>query len=227
MTSLTSLNGGSARQAASRQVKTVAAIAQVTPSTLGTGIIVLVVGPSGAGKDTLIRMASDRLAGAPGIRFVRRQVTRKADPSLEDHDALDAAAFAAVEARGAFALTWSANGLSYGIPSSVDTWFMAGDVVVANVSRTVISTAAAKYGRVVVVHVTAPLGVLAARLSGRGRETAGGIGARLARAGMALPNVPALLEIENVGDPARAAAALEELLHALRRLAPGERGRAG
>jgi ribose 1,5-bisphosphokinase len=116
-----------------------------------------VVGPSGAGKDTLLAAARERLAGDPRIVFIRRAITRPAEAGGEDHEALDEAAFALREAAGGFALSWRAHGLAYGIPRRIEADLAAGRVVVANLSRTVLAEAARRYKTRVVV-VTAPRG---------------------------------------------------------------------
>ncbi len=56
-------------------------------------VLVLVVGPSGAGKDTLIAKAHDALRDDLRFTFVRRVVTRNAVAALEDHTTMDEAAF--------------------------------------------------------------------------------------------------------------------------------------
>jgi ABC-type phosphate/phosphonate transport system ATPase subunit len=61
-------------------------------------MLVAVVGPSGAGKDTLMEAARLRLEGRPGFRFARRVITRPADAGGEEHEALDRAAFLARQA---------------------------------------------------------------------------------------------------------------------------------
>ncbi|HET6184622.1 MAG TPA: phosphonate metabolism protein/1,5-bisphosphokinase (PRPP-forming) PhnN [Acetobacteraceae bacterium] len=145
------------------------------------GTLVLVVGPSGAGKDTLLAHARRALAGDARFRFVRRVITRPAEAGGEEHDAVNAAEFA----RRRFALSWQAHGLSYGVPEDVADDLRAGRVVVANVSRAVVAEAALRFP-VRLIEVTAPASVLAARLAARGREAAGDIAARLARR-VALP----------------------------------------
>lgn len=90
------------------------------------GRLVLVVGPSGAGKDTLMRLAQEQLRDDRRFIFVRRVITRKADAALEDHDTMSEAAFAAAEAAGAFMLSWRAHGLGYGLPRSVADEIAAG-----------------------------------------------------------------------------------------------------
>ena len=139
-------------------------------------MLVLVVGPSGAGKDTLLDAARTKLAGDPRFRFVRRVITRPAEAGGEAHEAVTEAEFAARE----FALSWGAHGLRYGIPANIADDLEAGRVVVANVSRGAIAEAARRFP-VRVIEVTAPAEVLAARLAARGRETGADIAARLAR----------------------------------------------
>src|ERR1700722_2476878 len=98
----------------------------------GPGCLVLVVGPSGAGKDTLISIAAARLGAKTRIAFGRRIVTREAD-STEDHDSLTHEAFDAAQARGEFALAWRAHGHSYGVPHAALRRLAAGDTLVFNV----------------------------------------------------------------------------------------------
>jgi phosphonate metabolism protein PhnN/1,5-bisphosphokinase (PRPP-forming) len=171
-------------------------------------MLVLVVGPSGAGKDTLMEAARALIGPDPRLRFVRRDITRPADAGGEDHIAVDAASFAARRATGAYALHWEAHGLGYGIPADIAADLAAGRAVVANVSRGVIAEAAARFPTMV-LEITASPAVLAARLAARGRETAADIAARLARA-VALPvGVPVIrvLNDRSVGEGAAAVAA--------------------
>jgi ribose 1,5-bisphosphokinase len=145
------------------------------------GAFVAVVGPSGAGKDTLIIHAREMLADEPQVDFVRRVITRPSDGQTEDHDTLADAEFIEAEAEGAFALAWEAHGLRYGLPASIDRAIENGQVAVANVSRGALPALRERYANVAVVEVTADPEVLAARLAGRGRESRGEILARLAR----------------------------------------------
>ena len=156
-------------------------------------MLIAVVGPSGAGKDTLMGAARAHLADDPRFVFVRRAITRPAEAGGEAHEALTPEAFAARQAAGGFCLAWQAHGLSYGIPRSVEDDLAAGRVVVANLSRGVLVEAASRFP-LLVVNITAPVAVLAARLVARGRESEADITARLARevplpAGLALATV--------------------------------------
>jgi ribose 1,5-bisphosphokinase len=145
------------------------------------GAFIAVVGPSGAGKDTLIAHAKAALADEPQVDFVRRVITRPCDGETEEHDTMADAEFVEAEAEGAFALAWQAHGLHYGLPASVDRAIESGHVAVANVSRGALPALRERYANVAVVEVTADPEILAARLAGRGRESRGEILARLAR----------------------------------------------
>ncbi len=143
-------------------------------------MLVAVVGPSGAGKDTLIAGARARLGPDPRFRFVRRGITRPASAGGEDHEALDRDAFLRRRNAGGFSLWWEAHGLLYGIPRDIEADLAAGRCVVANLSRRALPEAGARYP-MLVLEITAPPAVLAARLAARGREDADTIAARLAR----------------------------------------------
>ncbi len=168
------------------------------------GVFVLVVGPSGAGKDTLIALVREALAGDARFRFPRRVVTRESGDH-EAHDTLDAAAFDAAEREGAFCLAWRAHGLGYGIPKAAETEARKGAVVVCNVSRTVIAAARESLPGVSVVEVTAPPEVLEARVAARRRD---GDGDPKARTRRVVERAAADLVIVNTGAPETGAARL-------------------
>jgi ribose 1,5-bisphosphokinase len=147
---------------------------------IGPGRLVLVVGPSGAGKDTLLRLAQAACSEDQGIIFPRRVVTREAS-AAENNRQMSADAFEGAAAQGAFAVTWRAHGHAYGLPRSIDDDIRAGRTVVANVSRTVISALRRAYAHVTVIAITAPAEVLAERIAVRQRGSDGNIAERVAR----------------------------------------------
>ena len=63
------------------------------------GTLILVIGPSGAGKDSIIAGAAERLRDDKRILFARRVITRPAHAGGENHLAVSAGEFA--EWRGA------------------------------------------------------------------------------------------------------------------------------
>lgn len=166
---------------------------------MSEGALVLVVGPSGAGKDTLLGAAKSALAADHRFTFPRRVVTREAMVELEDHDSIDRTEFGRQKQRGAYALDWEAHGLCYGVPAAIDAAMVAGRVVVVNTSRRVIERAVEKYPNCHVLVVTAAPEIRAKRLSGRGRETADEVAARLAREGAPVPDGIGAVMIDNSG----------------------------
>jgi ribose 1,5-bisphosphokinase len=164
------------------------------------GKLVLVVGPSGAGKDTLMRKARKLLANDQRFVFARRVITRPADAETEDHDSMTPEAFAEAEAGGAFALSWEAHGLKYGIPISIEEDLRAGRTVIANGSRRMLIEALTNYPDAMVAVVDAPLEVRAARLAERGREDVATIAERLGREGGPVPAGAVVVPIDNSGE---------------------------
>ncbi len=147
---------------------------------IGPGRLVLVVGPSGAGKDTLLSLAQAACAEDADIVFPRRIVTRESS-AAEDNVAVRPDEFRAALARGDFAVHWEAHGHAYALPLGINDDIRAGRTVVVNVSRTVVAGLRDAYAEVVVVAITAPPEVLAARLASRARRSDGDIGDRLGR----------------------------------------------
>ena len=169
-------------------------------------MIFAVVGPSGAGKDTLIRGA---LAQRPDLRLVRRVITRPTEAGSEDFEGVTPDDFARRQTQGDFTLHWEAHGLSYGIPKAqIDG---PGDVIF-NGSRAALPLAVKAFPSLRVILVTAPDAILAARLAGRGRESAADIEARLKRAAFTLPEG---ITAETVLNDSTAEAGIARLLAAL------------
>jgi ribose 1,5-bisphosphokinase len=147
---------------------------------IGPGRLILVVGPSGAGKDTLLGLAKAACADDSEIVFPRRVITREASAS-EDNEEVSAGTFQEAVERGQFAVHWEAHGHRYALSRAIDDDIRAGRTVVANVSRIVIAKMRRAYAAVVVVQVTAPPNVLAERIALRARSSDGRLGQRLNR----------------------------------------------
>jgi ribose 1,5-bisphosphokinase len=174
------------------------------PAGIGPGRLVLVVGPSGAGKDTLIGRAQAACAHDGNIVFPRRVVTREAS-AFEDNEQLSLDGFRQAQAKGDFAVHWEAHGHCYALSRAIEDDIRAGRTVVANVSRTVVEVMRRAYVDVVVVSITAPPEILAERLAARARSSDGQIGQRLGRAidsASAVPDVT-IINVGSVEDHAR------------------------
>ncbi len=186
------------------------------------GRLVVVVGPSGAGKDTLIGYAARRLAGSPDLVFVRRVITRDGDAGGEDHDAVSKETFEDMAQAGSFAISWNAHGLRYGIPAETPGHIAAGRLAIANGSRSALPHFRTAFPSMVVVNITAGPEVLAARLEARGRETREEILRRLQRAPPAISGDFEVVTIDNSGSLDEAG---EAMVAVLKRYLPVSAGR--
>ena len=181
----------------------------LTPSSKSTaesGLLVLVVGPSGVGKDTLLDGARSALADDDRFVFARREITRPAGAGGEDHFEVDDVRFS--EREGYYALSWRANGLAYGVPADIAGDLALGRTIVVNGSRAIVGEARSRFPGIRVILVDADRDLLARRLAERGRETAAEIAARLERA----PDVDLsggdVMVVRNDGTPAEGVALL-------------------
>jgi phosphonate metabolism protein PhnN/1,5-bisphosphokinase (PRPP-forming) len=167
-----------------------------------------VVGPSGAGKDTLL---SGAIAADPALHWARRVITRPETAGGEPFEGVTEAEFTTRLARGDFALNWDAHSLSYGVPFAQ---LPQGRDVILNGSRAAISQARAAFPSLRVINITAPVTVLADRLAARGRESRADIAARLSRADLSLPGDLPVIEIVNDATPAQGVVRLLQALRA-------------
>lgn len=166
----------------------------------GTGAMIVVVGPSGAGKDSVIDYAMARLkTTSVEVELVRRVITRAQDAGGEDHEAISTDAFRACAERGAFAVHWEAHGLHYGIPAACHAKLEEGRTLVANGSRAVLDRFREAFPRVAVVNIVASPEVIAARLIARARESEAEIRRRLDRQVPDIDGDPHLTTIDNSG----------------------------
>ena len=179
--------------------------------------LIYVMGPSGAGKDSLLGFARTRLV-TDGVVFAHRYITRP-DGGGENHIALTEAEFELRSRHGLFALQWRSHALRYGIGVEIDQWLARGCTVVVNGSRAYVGEALARYPRMTLVHVEAAPEVLAERLAMRGRETPEQIAARLAR--QAPFEVPAGASLARIDNSGRLADAGEAFIEVVCRVAAG------
>ena len=187
--------------------------------------IVYVMGPSGAGKDSVLERARGMLSVEAPVAFAHRYITRPADVGGENHVALSRAEFALRRAHGLFAFHWQAHGNDYGIGREIEAWRAAGLTVVVSGSREHYEKIAGSDAELHPVLITAALDKLRARLSARGRETTAATASRLARSEAYTVSDARLVTIVNDGALDAAAEAFVRLLATLR-YSPGVRRRA-
>jgi phosphonate metabolism protein PhnN/1,5-bisphosphokinase (PRPP-forming) len=174
----------------------------------GSERLIVVVGPSGAGKDSVLRAWLLGLDATERPHRARRTITRPADDASEDHEPVTEAAFDALLRDGAFAFTWAAHGLRYGVRHSELQALRRGGWVVMNGSRRHLPQLLSGAPGCRVVEITAPEAVRAQRIAQRGREHGAQLRERLEREAPATAIEPAL-RIVNAGDLREAAAALQ------------------
>ncbi|MFZ5780602.1 MAG: phosphonate metabolism protein/1,5-bisphosphokinase (PRPP-forming) PhnN [Pseudomonadota bacterium] len=187
--------------------------------------LVYVMGPSGAGKDSVLAQVRRMLPGDAPIAFAHRYITRPADIGGENHVALSRTEFALRRSHGLFAFHWHAHGNDYGIGWEIQGWRAAGLTVVVSGSREHYERVAADDPGLQPVLITAPTGQIAARLKARGRETAEDAARRLARGQALAVSDPRMVTIVNDRTLDAAAEAFVRLLARLQH-SPGDRRRA-
>ena len=153
--------------------------AQPLPAIADARRLIVVVGPSGAGKDSVLRGWREALGPAAPL-FAQRVITRAPD-ATEAHEAVTGGDFAGMRSRGLLATWWQAHGLDYGVRWQQLQPLAQGRWVVLNGSRAHLPALRAQAPGLRVVEVSAPAPVLAERLAARAREDASAREGRLAR----------------------------------------------
>ena len=151
------------------------------------GRLIYVVGPSGAGKDSVLEYARTRLDANAGIIFARRFITREPIVGGEQHIPVSASDFERIRIQGYFSLYWDANGLRYGIGNEIQIWMSLGFHVVVNGSREYLPKAIEQYPDTLIICITAPVETIRNRLHQRARESIEEIEKRIKRASMLTP----------------------------------------
>jgi ribose 1,5-bisphosphokinase len=145
--------------------------------------LIVVVGPSGAGKDSVLRAWANlrNQDDAAAVHQAQRVITRPSGADAEQHEAVSPQDFSALRKNGAFAIAWQAHGLEYGVRHRALAPLAAGAWVVLNGSRAHLPSLRAQAPRLRLVEITASPAVRAQRLAGRRREDATAMAGRLRR----------------------------------------------
>jgi ribose 1,5-bisphosphokinase len=183
------------------------------------------MGPSGAGKDSVLGRARAMLSIDLPVVFAHRYITRPHDIGGENHVALSPSEFALRRAHGLFAFHWQAHGNDYGIGHEIEAWRNAGLAVVVSGSREHFRTMDGIDKDTVPVLITAPAERLKERLRKRGREDGAEAAERLQRGLAHDLDVAGAVTITNDGALDEAAEAFVRLLATLRH-SPAVRRRA-
>lgn len=136
--------------------------------------IILIVGASGVGKDTLIKEAKKDLKKE--FNFVRRYITRKPDKSEKNYF-LENSAFELLKENDFFISSWSAHENFYGISKNS----IKNKTNIISISRSKIEDFEKNFKNVYVINITLDEKILKKRLIKRGRESIEEIKKRLDR----------------------------------------------
>ncbi|MEO0547628.1 MAG: phosphonate metabolism protein/1,5-bisphosphokinase (PRPP-forming) PhnN [Pseudomonadota bacterium] len=178
----------------------------------GSGCLIMVVGPSGVGKDTLMLAAKTLLQHESNISFPHRLITRESDAQYEDHGSITMAEFEALCTEGLAPVYWQAHGHGYVIPQSVLDAVQAGECCVMNGSRGALDQARVAFPRAYAVLIDLDRRNLETRISDRGREQGDEAKRRLDRKQPDLSGVKGVQRLVNNGTVEEGAHRLADLI---------------
>jgi len=180
------------------------------------GSLIVVVGPSGSGKDSLLAAVGKHYVDNVGVKIVQRVITRPADAGHEPHRPMTKDEFLAARERGEFAVTWGAHSLHYGVPVHVHQWLAEGRVAILNGSRAAMDNIRQVFPSSRTVLVSVDESTLASRLVNRARENSSDISSRLGRKPDMLLREGLDIEIDNSGELQTAAKQLLDYIDSVR-----------
>ena len=162
--------------------------------------VFLIIGNSGAGKDTVIDEVLRRFPPHYMKLQVPKRVITRQSSDTEKFEPVDTETFYKLRESGEFILEWESYEHFYGIRREVLDWLDAGHPVLLNVSRNVVQTAREKFPDVRVIFIRVPLDVTADRIIERGRESYKEVLNRVVRAQEHQDYEGADLIVDNVGN---------------------------
>ena len=162
------------------------------------GRLFYVVGPSGAGKDSLLQWVSTRLPEDHHIHFAQRVITRACHDS-EDHHPVTQEQFWQQAAAGEFCMHWQANQLHYGIRRDIEARLRCGQDVVVNGSREYIPQLRLRFPEAQIIWIEADPTLIQERITRRQRESGAALLHRIQRAGQFTADADYLHKIDNSG----------------------------
>ncbi|MFM9993554.1 MAG: phosphonate metabolism protein/1,5-bisphosphokinase (PRPP-forming) PhnN [Burkholderiaceae bacterium] len=165
-----------------------------------SGKIIYVIGPSGAGKDSLMKWVLQHKSASMNFHWAKRIVTRHPTEGEGTDEYVSAESFEKLLSSHMLAMHWSAHDIEYGILKSDLLCIESDTMVFINGSRSYLSQAIELFPKLCAVHITASAKTLEQRLYQRARESQDKILARLSRPELARPdlNIP-WLEMLNEG----------------------------
>jgi ribose 1,5-bisphosphokinase len=164
------------------------------------GLLVLVVGNSGSGKDSIMKGVKERFPSELKSLYLTQRFITRLSSDTEDNIAVLPEDFKKMSTRGEFALEWHIYGLDYGVPIEIDDWMKNGHLVLVNVSRSIVKKARDIYQNVLVVFIEVPFEITLKRIKERARESGERLEERIQRAKKNQSFPDADFIVDNSGD---------------------------
>lgn len=168
-------------------------------------ILILIVGASGVGKDTLLKELKKYLSA----NFIKRYITRQPDIN-ESNYYVSKEAFKVLENSAYFISSWSAHNNFYGISKNS----IKEGLNIISVSRAVIKNFEDIFEEVYTINITLNKKILKQRLLNRKRESLNEIENRLNR-DYKIINAKNLIEFENNKEVNESTKELKNLIEAI------------
>ena len=146
------------------------------------GLLILIVGNSGSGKDSIMRGVLERYPSDLKTLYLTQRYITRPYSDTEDFIAIKPEDFKKLSLQGEFVLEWHIYGLDYGVPIEIDEWLEKGHPVLVNVSRKIIKKARRMYQKMLVVFIDVPFEITLKRVKERGRESGARLEERILRA---------------------------------------------
>jgi len=164
------------------------------------GKLVLVVGNSGSGKDSIIKGVKERYpSDLIKLYLTQRYITRPYSDT-EDNIAVTPEVFKTMSLQGEFVLEWHIYGLDYGVHIEIDEWLKKGHPVLVNVSRSIVKKARKIYQNIAVAFIDVPFEISLKRVKERARESGVRLEERILRARQNWDIPDADFIVDNSGD---------------------------
>lgn len=162
-------------------------------------ILFLIIGNSGAGKDSIIKSIQEKFPPKVYELKVPRRVVTRQSSDTENFESVDTETFHRLRESGDFVFEWASYEHFYGIRKEIIDWLKKGHPVMVNVSRNIIEQAKQKFPNAKVIFIRVPLEISADRIIERGRESYEEVLNRVVRAQEHQNYEDADLIVDNIG----------------------------
>ena len=163
-------------------------------------LLVFIVGRSGSGKDSIMHNVVKVLLEDIPVYLLQRHITRPPD-NTEESLYVSEEEFIQRKSQKEYALSWFVYDNWYGCPRiPLEQSLQRGEIVIVNVSRSILYEAKEKYPQSKIVLIVVPDKVAEDRIKIRGREDSNHLADRFTRMQKKIDMPPPDIIIKNEGD---------------------------